>query len=110
MTNGDCMVNGAALRTEVETVLVQMGVPSGSLRPVPELLNHTHTRHRGRVVENDGHRGTGIPINLSRTLGVVKARLPVFRKHGYCHGQIAAVIETVTVKNNRGADFRESKR
>lgn len=117
-TNGDRTVNRAALRTELETVLLEkegaplcealldIGVPAGPVNTVPEVLNHPHTQHRGMVVEKDGYHGTGIPIKLSRTPGSVYRRPPGFGEHGkallgehgYNDSQIAAFIEAGLVK------------
>jgi len=77
--------NRAALRALIEAglegrdlpvfaeALMTSGVPAGIVATVPEALAHPHSAHRGMRVEQDGYRGTGIPVKLSRTPGTVRS-------------------------------------
>src|SRR5690606_11864916 len=47
--------------------LLRAGVPAAAVQNVEDVLGHPHTRHRGMVLEQDGYRGAGSPIMLSRT-------------------------------------------
>ncbi|MDP1601785.1 MAG: CaiB/BaiF CoA-transferase family protein, partial [Legionella sp.] len=77
--------NRTALRARIEVglegrdlpafaeALMAAGVPAGIVATVPEALAHPHAAHRGMRVEQDGYRGTGIPVKLSRTPGAVRS-------------------------------------
>lgn len=74
-------VNREALKEELERLLqafdgrqlvdllMSKGVPAAPVLPVDAALEHPHTVHRSMVVEigEDGYRGIGSPIKLSRT-------------------------------------------
>jgi crotonobetainyl-CoA:carnitine CoA-transferase CaiB-like acyl-CoA transferase len=67
---------------------------------IPDLVAHPHTRHRGMVVEQDGYKGTGNPVKLSRTPASVRRLPPAFGeatravlgKAGLSQGEIDALI------------------
>ena len=64
------------------------------------MAGHPHTAIREMVVEQDGHKGTGIPAKLARTPGTVRRRPPRFGQHtrevlreaGYAEAEIDALI------------------
>ena len=82
--------NRAALRTELIRLLsafdceplaeklVRAGVPCGPVSTVDRVLAHSHTRHRGMVVELGEYRGVGWPIKLSRTPASYRVPPPAF--------------------------------
>ena len=84
-TNALRSENRAALRALIEEELQKFdlaklaadlmaaGVPAGMVSRVSEALEHPHTAHRGMRVDEDGYRGTGIPVKLSRTPGAVRS-------------------------------------
>ncbi|PXB85930.1 CoA transferase, partial [Pseudomonas aeruginosa] len=41
------------------------------------VVEHPHTRHRGKVVELEGYRGIASPVKLSRTPASYRAAPPV---------------------------------
>ncbi len=85
--NADRLANRVALREALSALLItheaaafaetllRAGVPAAAVQTVDEALNHPHTRHRGMVLEQDGYRGVGSPIKLSRTPASLR-RLP----------------------------------
>ena len=89
-SNGDRVVNRAALREELEAglasidgeqlamTLLEKGVPCGPVLDVPDVVQHPHTRHRGMVVEHGPYQGIGNPVKLSRTPASVRSTPPVF--------------------------------
>jgi crotonobetainyl-CoA:carnitine CoA-transferase CaiB-like acyl-CoA transferase len=111
-SNGDRVTNRAALRVELEKVMVavdgealttkllDLGVPAGPVLEVPDVINHKHTAHRLMVVEKDGYRGTGNPVKLSRTPASVRTLPPQFGEStrevlaeaGYNAAEIEALI------------------
>ena len=62
--------------------LLAAGVPAGPVRDVAQVWSDAHTRHRGMAAEQDGYRGFGLPIKLSRTPGRVARTPPRFGAHG----------------------------
>lgn len=67
---------------ELCEALLKAGVPAGPVNLLPQVLEHPHTRHREMVVEFDnGERGLGIPVKLSRTPGAVRAPAPGLGQH-----------------------------
>lgn len=63
--------------------LLEIGVPAGAVQDTEQVLAHPHTAHREMVAETeDGYRGWGDPIKLSRTPGSVRHRPPRFAEHG----------------------------
>lgn len=53
---------------QLATDLMAIGVPAAPVQSVDAALQHPHTAHREMVVEmEDGYRGLGAPVKLSRT-------------------------------------------
>ena len=111
-TNAERFAHRAELRALIEaelnhldgaalcTALLAAGVPAGPVRSLPEVLAHPHTLHRQMVVETeDGYKGTGIPVKLSRTPGRIAHRAPRFGEHTreilHAHGYNDAAIQTL---------------
>mgnify|MGYP001584419815 FL=1 len=113
-SNGERNRNRVALRASIETLLadrdaaelcealLKAGVPAGPVNQLPQVLQHPHTLHREMVVKFDnGQRGLGIPIKLSRTPGSVRAPAPTLGQHtrevllalGYSSTQVDALFE-----------------
>jgi len=113
-SNGERNRNRIALRASIETLLaprdaaelcealLKAGVPAGPVNQLPQVLEHPHTLHREMVVEFDnGQRGLGIPVKLSRTPGVVRTPAPELGQHtrevlltlGYSTTQVDCLIE-----------------
>lgn len=92
-TNAGRLENRTALKAEleqrfaacdVETLcrdLMRLGVPAGAVRSVPEALTHPHAAHRAMLVEDDGYRGIGTPLKLSRSPARAPRRPPRFGEH-----------------------------
>lgn len=93
-SNGERNRNRVALRASIETLLadrdaaelcealLKAGVPAGPVNQLPQVLQHPHTLHREMVVEFDnGQRGLGIPVKLSRTPGSVRKPAPTLGQH-----------------------------
>lgn len=116
-SNGERNRNRVALRASIETLLadrdaaelcealLKAGVPAGPVNQLPQVLRHPHTLHREMVVEFDnGQRGLGIPVKLSRTPGSVRAPAPTLGQHtrevllalGYSTTQVDALFEQGT--------------
>jgi crotonobetainyl-CoA:carnitine CoA-transferase CaiB-like acyl-CoA transferase len=78
-------IEGLLAHRDVESLcaaLLDAGVPAGPVNPIPAVMRHPHTRHRGMVVDLDAqHRATGIPIKLSRTPGRVQSAPPRLGQH-----------------------------
>ena len=105
--------NRAALRAEIAPVLaaldgqpiadtlLEAGVPCGPVLELDAVVDHPHTRHREMVVEQDGYRGFGTQVKLSRTPGGVRtvpqafgaATRRVLEAAGYSPADIDALIE-----------------
>lgn len=113
-SNGERNRNRIALRASIETLLadrdaaelceglLKAGIPAGPVNQLPQVLQHPHTLHREMVVEFDnGQRGLGIPVKLSRTPGSVHAAAPTLGQHtrevllglGYSSTEVDAMIE-----------------
>ncbi|MEN4922254.1 CoA transferase [Achromobacter spanius] len=85
--NADRLRNRQALRDELTGLLaghdaaaladrlLRAGVPAAAVQTVDQALAHPHTRHRGMVLEQDGYKGVGSPIKLSRTPATLR-KLP----------------------------------
>ncbi|MER5390070.1 CaiB/BaiF CoA-transferase family protein [Saccharopolyspora sp. NPDC002686] len=83
-TNADRVHNMAVLRdalaapistrtrADLAESLLERGVPATPVHDVGEALTDPQVLHREMVVEQDGYRGTGIPIKLGRTPGNVR--------------------------------------
>jgi crotonobetainyl-CoA:carnitine CoA-transferase CaiB-like acyl-CoA transferase len=104
--------NRAALRAVIAPVLAELegqviadtlleaGVPCGPVLEIDAVIDHPHTRHRRMVVEQDGYRGFGTPVKLSRTPGAVRsvpqgfgaATRRVLAEAGYAEAEIEALI------------------
>lgn len=53
---------------QLATDLMAIGVPAAPVQSLDAALQHPHTAHREMVVEmEDGYRGLGAPVKLSRT-------------------------------------------
>jgi crotonobetainyl-CoA:carnitine CoA-transferase CaiB-like acyl-CoA transferase len=111
-SNGLRGQNRAALRALISAVLgefdgleiadrlLEAGVPCGPVLELDAVVDHPHTRHRRMVVEEDGYRGFGTAVKLSRTPGTVRS-LPqrfgaatrrVLEAAGYSAAEIEALI------------------
>ena len=87
-------VNRAALKEDLERLLstracadlaerlAAAGVPSGPVLDIDAVTAHSHTRHRGMIVERGNYRGTGSPIKLSRTPVTYRLPPPSLNEHG----------------------------
>jgi crotonobetainyl-CoA:carnitine CoA-transferase CaiB-like acyl-CoA transferase len=85
---------------EIADRLLESGVPCGPVLEIDAVVDHPHTRHRQMVVEQEGYRGFGTPVKLSRTPGSVRS-LPqsfgaatrrVLAAAGYADDEIEALI------------------
>lgn len=125
-TNGDRVVNRAALMAELGTAfrgedgtaltdrLLQAGLPAGPVLPVDVAVSSPHAEARAMVTEIDGYRGLGTPIKLSRTPGGTRAAPPRFAEHaeavlaeyGYDEAAIAALRRegVLPARRRRGGD------
>ncbi|MGD6756229.1 CaiB/BaiF CoA transferase family protein [Streptomyces sp. BH105] len=56
-------------RAELSEHLLARGVPASPVHDIAEAMTAPQVRHRELVVEQDGYRGVGVPIKLSRTPG-----------------------------------------
>ncbi|WP_327657716.1 CaiB/BaiF CoA transferase family protein [Streptomyces sp. NBC_00483] len=56
-------------RAELSERLLARGVPASPVHDIAEAMTAPQVRHRELVVEQDGYRGVGVPIKLSRTPG-----------------------------------------
>jgi crotonobetainyl-CoA:carnitine CoA-transferase CaiB-like acyl-CoA transferase len=90
---------------ELETRLMNAGIPAGAVRTVTDAMAHPHTKFRNMVVEKDGYKGIGIPAKLNRTPGSVTSRPPAFSEHcdailregGYSNEEIQNIKDTGVV-------------
>lgn len=88
-------------RQDLAQALLARGVPATPVHDVGEALTDPQVRHRQMVVEQDGYRGTGIPIKLSRTPGTVRTAprekgadtRRVLASLGYTDEQITALLD-----------------
>ena len=83
-TNADRLSHVAALRAELERTLatfksddlcrelMRAGVPAGAVNTVQQAFAQPHTAHRDMLLEREGHRVPGIPVN-SRKRRVARA-------------------------------------
>jgi crotonobetainyl-CoA:carnitine CoA-transferase CaiB-like acyl-CoA transferase len=62
--------------------LLAAGIPAGPVRDVAQVWDDAHTRHRAMAAEQDGYKGWGLPIKLSRTPGRIARTPPRFGEHG----------------------------
>ena len=63
--------------------LLEIGVPAGAVQDTAQVLAHPHTAHRAMIAEtDDGYRGWGDPIKMSRTPGGTRHRPPRFAQQG----------------------------
>jgi formyl-CoA transferase len=110
-SNADRVANRASLTEALEAALatqdgpvladrlLRQGLPAGPVLPIDAALAAPHTAAREMVVERDGYRGIGTPINLSRTPGAVRSRPPrfgehageVLAEHGYAPEEVEAM-------------------
>jgi crotonobetainyl-CoA:carnitine CoA-transferase CaiB-like acyl-CoA transferase len=104
--------NRPALRAAIARVLAELdgsaiadtlldaGVPCGPVLELDAVVEHPQTRHRQMVVEQDGYRGFGTPVKLSRTPGAVRsvpqsfgaATRRVLAAAGYSEADIEALV------------------
>lgn len=85
----------------IADTLLEAGVPCGPVLELDAVVDHPHTRHREMVVEQDGYRGFGTQVKLSRTPGGVRtvpqafgaATRRVLEAAGYSPADIDALIE-----------------
>ena len=61
--------------------LLRAGVPAAAVQNVEDVLNHTHTKHRGMILEQGDYRGIGSPIKLSRTPASLRFLPPELGEH-----------------------------
>jgi crotonobetainyl-CoA:carnitine CoA-transferase CaiB-like acyl-CoA transferase len=54
-------------REELSHRLLERGVPAAAVNGLSEALTSPQVRHRRMVVDEDGYRGIGVPIKLSRS-------------------------------------------
>lgn len=92
-TNGDRVVNRAALREALETALadcdgehladrlIRQGVPAGPVLDVAESLAHPHTAHRGMTVEIGAYRGLGAAVRPRHSAPTYRRPPPAFAEH-----------------------------
>jgi crotonobetainyl-CoA:carnitine CoA-transferase CaiB-like acyl-CoA transferase len=59
-------------RRPLAEALLARGVPASAVHDVGEALRDPHVLHRQMVIDHDGYRSAGVPINLSRTPGSVR--------------------------------------
>jgi formyl-CoA transferase len=111
-TNHHRVANRPALREAIQAAiadrqpeelcrqLLNAGVPAGVVMSIPESLTHPQTAAREMVVEQDGYRGAGVPIKLSRTPGGVRSAPPalgadtreILEGCGYSLAEIEALL------------------
>lgn len=65
---------------DVQAAMTQ-GAPAAAVLNVEELPDHTHTAHRGMVLEHEGYRAVATPIKLSRTPAALRRLPPAFGQH-----------------------------
>ncbi|MGW1682239.1 CaiB/BaiF CoA transferase family protein [Saccharopolyspora sp. NPDC002376] len=112
-TNADRVHNMAVLRdilaapistrtrADLAQALLERGVPATPVHDVGEALTDPQVLHREMVVEQDGYRGTGIPIKLGRTPGNVRTApreqgadtRRILTTLGYTDEEVTALIE-----------------
>ena len=84
----------------IADTLLEAGVPCGPVLELDAVVDHPQTRHRQMVVEQDGYRGFGTPVKLSRTPGAVRsvpqafgaATRRVLAAAGYSDADIEALV------------------
>ncbi|MHA1113503.1 MAG: CoA transferase, partial [Alphaproteobacteria bacterium] len=88
-TNEARLANVEALRAAIETALASKSsltvaedllgksVPVGAVLAVDDVLDHPQIRHREMVLDEDGYRGLGFPIKMSRTPARLRRHPPV---------------------------------
>lgn len=121
VNNGDRSVNRDALRVELEKLLLnhdgvrladkllRIGVPCGAVLDLPDVVDAPHTKHREMILDQDGYRGTGIPIKMGRTKGALRHGPrkfnqdgdTVLREAGFAADEIAALKKSGTVPAER---------
>lgn len=74
-----CFAERDALETSIQ--LLRAGVPIGPVMPIDASIQAEHTVVRNMVIEQEGYRGIGTPIKLSRTPGALRRRPPSFGEH-----------------------------
>ena len=92
-TNADRIQNRDALREILEDILaghdgevicarlLEIGVPAGAVLDVGQVLEHPHTKERAMVIEEEGYKGWGNPIKLSRSTAGLRRRPPRYGAH-----------------------------
>ena len=91
-SNGDRLVNRAALRGELDQAfaqsdgqvladqLLRAGVPAGVVQHIDQALTAPHTLARGMVVQTEDIRSVGTPVKLSRTPAQMRHAPPSFAR------------------------------
>ena len=119
--NKDRLTNAAALREILEAALaeqdgevlcerlLEIGVPSGPVLNVEQLLAHPHTALRGMHLKAEDYGGWGDPIKYSRSVSELRLKPPAFGAHsreilaeaGYTEAELEALIDAGTVLETR---------
>ncbi len=89
--------------------LLEIGVPAGAVLNVEQVLDHPQTREREMVIEEEGYKGWGNPIKLSRSSSGLRHRPPRFGAHareilaqfGFDEAETASLLESGTVLEER---------
>ncbi|GAA2094162.1 CaiB/BaiF CoA-transferase family protein [Streptomyces albiaxialis] len=93
-------------RADLTARLVAEGIPASPVHDVSEVLTAPQVRHRGLVVEQDGYRGLGTPVALTRTPGTARSAprpagadtRAVLADAGYDDGWIEAALVSGVVR------------
>lgn len=92
-SNADRTGNRSALREILEEILdqhdgealcarlLEIGVPAGAVLNVEQVLEHPQTLEREMVIEEEGYKGWGNPIKLSRSSAGLRRLPPRFGAH-----------------------------
>lgn len=96
-------------REPLVQALLARGVPAAAVHNVAEALSDPHVLHRQMVVEHEGTRHIGIPINLTRTPGSVHSTPrslgqdteDVLRQLGYGSEHISALYKNDVIHASR---------
>ncbi len=126
ITNGDRLVNRAALRAALDEAfaqsdghalaerLLRAGVPAGVVMPIDLALASEHSRARQMVVETGDIASVGTPIKFSRTPAKMRFAPPAFaqdgdavlRDNGFAADEIAALKSAGVVLEKRATGVK----